>query len=92
MTAVSLLTVHVTTQGILILKVSASLQSQWLEESKAESKMVAEENEIMDHFQNFSDKQIAFVPDHLEFACQEGVNLYAVSAGFWQSVIAVRRQ
>lgn len=71
-------------------QLSLRFLSQIAKEIETENQLLAQELKIkMDPMRSLENK-IAFVPDHLAFGCQEGVNIFKVRVFPLQSLIAIR--
>jgi hypothetical protein len=77
-------------QMILTTKTSASLKKQLLTRLEVENQLVETELKIKKNPERYLSKRIGFVPDHLEFGCEEGVTIFKVSVPPLESFFAVR--
>jgi len=78
---------HLMMAVTLNLRLSADLQQQWQRELAVENSLKAAEQKI-----TMADKGLpfVFVPDHLEYGCQEGVRIFTVTVSPLLSYWVVR--
>lgn len=82
--------IHILSQGMLLAKTVGSFQRQMFDWNLSENKLLQKELAIQKKPQNFPDQKIAFVADHLEFGCADGVDIFKVTVHPFQSLIAIR--
>lgn len=91
LTAISFLSIHVLKQGLLTAKLSVRFQAQLQAWVAAENQLQQEETRIKKDPSRHLKNKIAFVPDDLQFGCQEGVDIFKVRMPPVESFIAVRK-
>lgn len=82
--------IHVLSQGMLLAKTMGSFQRQMFNWLDAENSLLKTEWAIQKNPQNYLELKVAFVADHLELGCTEGVDIFKVTVPPFQSLIAVR--
>lgn len=80
------------TQLVLTSKTSASVQKQLFDSTEAENQLLEAELDIKKNPEKYLSSAIGFVPDHLEYGCTEGVQIFKVSVPPLESFVAVRMQ
>jgi hypothetical protein len=71
-------------------KTSASLQKQLFDAVEAENQLLEEELKVKKNPERYLSSAMGFVADHLEYGCQEGVQIFKVSVPRLESFVAVR--
>lgn len=79
------------TQLILTTKTSTSLQKQLFDSIETENQLLEAELKVKKNPEKYLSSVIGFVPDHLEYGCTEGVQIFKVSMPPLESFIAVRK-
>ncbi len=74
----------------LAAKTGALLQKQLFEDLEFENQLLAIELNLKQHPEFYSLSTIGFVPDHLEYGCVEGVQIFKISAPPLESFVALR--
>lgn len=77
-------------QRVLTAKTSASVQKQLFEAIEAENQLLAGEQALKKNKERYLSTSIGFVADHLEYGCQEGVQIFKVSQPPLESFVALR--
>lgn len=80
------------TQLVLTSKTSASVQKQLFDSTEAENQLLEAELDIKKNPEKYLSSAIGFVPDHLEYGCTEGVQIFKVSVPPLESFVAVRKE
>ncbi|HXH55585.1 MAG TPA: hypothetical protein VNK03_07590 [Gammaproteobacteria bacterium] len=75
---------------VLSAKTSASLQKQLFGAIEAENQLLEAELNIKKNPERYLSSSIGFVADHLEYGCQEGVQIFKVPVPPLESFIAIR--
>ncbi len=88
--AISYLSLHMMIKSLLVVKTVAGFEKQLLTWIEAKNQLLMMESAIQKDPQFHQDRVVAFVPDHLEFGCEEGVQIFKVEESFLQSFVAVR--
>ncbi|HRA42175.1 MAG TPA: hypothetical protein PLV31_00625 [Gammaproteobacteria bacterium] len=88
--ATSLIVSHKMGQMILTAKTSASFQKQLFVGIEAENQLLEAEFKVKKNPERHLSSAIGFVADHLEYGCQEGVQIFKVSVPPLESFVAVR--
>lgn len=77
------------TQNLFTFKVINRFQKQLQEWHKVDRQLMEKESRLLAG--EFLDEEpIAFIPNHLEFGCYEGVLIYPVTTTFFQSYVVIR--
>ncbi|HEV2524351.1 MAG TPA: hypothetical protein VGU44_04380 [Gammaproteobacteria bacterium] len=87
---ISLIASHKMAQMVLTAKTSASLQRQLFGGLEAENQLLEAELKVKKNPERYLSNAIGFVADHLEYGCQEGVQIFKVSVPPLESFVAVR--
>jgi hypothetical protein len=90
LSATSYLALYMMVKSLLLVKTVNSLQEQLLIWIKAHNQLLMLESTIQADPLSHQSKRVSFVPDHLGFNCEEGVQIFQAEALFLQSLIAVR--
>lgn len=77
-------------QMLLTAKTSASLEKQLFDGLAAENQLLEAELNVKKNPERYLSSAIGFVADHLEYGCQEGVQIFKVSVPPLESFVAVR--
>jgi hypothetical protein len=85
-----MISVHLLSQAILEAKITVSFNKQMFNWVEAENKLLTKELLIQKNPENYQADIVAFVPDHLEFGCGEGIDIFQVTVFPFQSFVAVR--
>lgn len=75
---------------VLAAKTTASLQTQLFDGLEAENQLLNLESKIKKNPERYLSNAIGFVADHLEYGCQEGVQIFRASVPLLESFVAVR--
>jgi hypothetical protein len=68
-------------QSIMAKNISHSLEKQVVEFTESENKLIVKEKARLIVSEVSSDEKSIFLPDHLEFGCEDGVQLFFVEEG-----------
>lgn len=90
LSVILLISSHKIAQLILTSKTSATLQAQLFTAVDAENQLLEAELKVKKNPEEYLLSTIGFVPDHLEYGCKEGVQVFKVSVPPLESFIAIR--
>jgi len=90
LTATSYLALCMLSNSLLVVKTVNKLQEQLLALIDARNQLSVAESRLQAKPYAYQDKRRSFVADHLEFNCEEGVQIYQVETPLLQSFIVIR--
>jgi len=88
--AISYLSVCMMVHSLLVVKTVVGFHKQLLLWVDTRNQLLMAESAVQKNPEIYQESIVSFVPDHLEFNCENGVLIFQVDRSFLQSFVVVR--
>jgi hypothetical protein len=87
----SLWALHFLDQQMMLVKMLGRLKQQAQDVLVAENRLLEEESKVLKNPEHYTDKAGFFVPDHLEWGCDQGQRILGIEVPPFHSFVATRQ-